>query len=524
MAETKRSSRTSAPIDILLWIGAGVLFIALLFARLVWSEIEWLSIVLGLLFVADLGLLVKRNFSAMRSRQAAFGFNSTITILLVIAIVGVLNFLAVKYPQKLDLTKSKINTLNDQTVKVVKGLQKPVKAAMFTKVTARDRFKPLFDSYKALNSKFEVEYVDPDREPTRAKTAGIKKYDTLQLTVGTRESKVEEITEEKVTNALIKLLKERSSTLCTITGHGEKSFGVNEAEGYAAVKKGLLEQSYEVKDFQLLQDAKDGKIPLETCDAVAVIGPTKSFVGPEVKILGDYLRAGGRAIFALDVNVKGGDYSPELTTLLAAWNIKVENGIIVDPVSKMIGVDAAVPVVASYSREHAITKDFQPNSFFPFVRPVSAIPAGTPDIKATWIAQTTPQSWAVTDTKQLASGQIRFTEGRDRKGPISVAVASEGRQKDASAPRPTRLVVFGTALMASNQYSHLGGNLDLFLNAVSWTLEDESLISIRARDEESSKVELTQKAGMAIFLITVVLAPLVIAVLGVVNWVRRRKL
>ena len=523
-SQHKKNTSQSAPIDVLLWTAAGVLAVALLFSRLVWSEYTWLSVATGLLFVAALGGIVKRNFTALRSRQAAYGFNSAVTIALVVAIVGVINFLAVKYPHKLDLTKNKLNTLNDQTIKVVKGLQKPVKAILFVKAVEKERFRPLMENYSALSTKFEVEYVDPDREPTRAKTAGIKKYGTLQLILGAKDTKIEDATEEKLTNALIKLTKDKSPTLCAVVGHGEKNFSATDADGYATVKKGLLEQAYEVRDFQLILDAKDGKIPSGTCDALAIVGPTKSYLDQEIKVLKQYLDDGGRAIFALDINVKGGDYAPELFSLLQSWSVKVDWGIVVDPISRAMGVDPVVPIIATYSRDHAITRDFQPNCLFPFVRPVSVIPPSHGELKATWIAQTTPQSWAVTDSKQLTTGQVKLTEGKDRKGPLSVAVAVEGKQKDSKATRSTRIVVIGTSHLASNQYQKAGGNLDFFLNAVTWTLEDESLISIRARDEENSKVELSQKAGTSIFIVTVVLLPLLIATMGVVNWVRRRKL
>ena len=55
----------------------------------------------------------------------------------------------------------------------------------------------------------KLEFVDPDREPTRAKEAGIKKYGTLHLQVGTRESNVDDVSEEKLTNALIKLVRDK---------------------------------------------------------------------------------------------------------------------------------------------------------------------------------------------------------------------------------------------------------------------------------------------------------------------------
>ncbi|MCM2276504.1 MAG: GldG family protein [Oligoflexia bacterium] len=519
-----QNKKNAETVSILLWSAAGALTLGMLFARAVYPELTWLSITIAIALVLTLGALIQRNRQAFRTRTAAFGLSSFVTAILVIAIIGVLNFLSYRYPLKKDLTQNQLHTLSDQTVKLVKGLTKPVKATVFVKAPQREQSRELLDNYKALSTQFEVEFVDPDREPTRTRQLGIRKLNTVHLTVGARDTKIEEPTEEKLTNALIKLLKDRSPTLCTVTGHGEKSFGSTEAEGYDAVKKALGQQAYEVKDFSLLQDLKDGKVP-ESCDALAIVGPTKSFFPAEIKALSEYLAGGGRALIALDVNLKGGDHAPELFPVLEAWQVKPGWAVIVDPYARLSGVDAAVPLV-NFSREHAITKDFQVTmpGAFPFARPIDIAPGAPAGLKVEWIGQTSPKSWGVTDAKELASGQVTFRPGRDRQGPLNVAVAIDGKTKDSKAARNTRMVVFGSSFFATNNFSRMGGNLDLFLNAASWLMEDESLISIRAKEEGPGKVELTQKSGAAIFLATVVVIPLLVAVAGIVIWVRRRKL
>jgi ABC-type uncharacterized transport system involved in gliding motility auxiliary subunit len=399
-------------------------------------------------------------------------------------------------------------------------LQNPVKATYFAKSGQRDQIRPLLDNYKGLNPKFEVEYSDPDREPTRAKQLGIKKYGTLHLLSGSRENKLEEPSEEKLTNALMKLIREKTTTLCAITGHGEKSFSSQEAEGYDSAKKALQEQSYAIKDISLLQE---GKIP-DSCDGVAILGPTRAFFAPEIKILQTYLEKGGRALVAIDLNIKGGEYAPELLPLLASWYVKPGTGLVVDPVSKMLGVDSSVAIIASFSKDQAITKDFQGNCFFPFTRTLELLPTPPASLHVQWIGQTTPKSWEVTDLKQLATGQVRLNEGHDRVGPLTAAAAVEGKLKDSQATKNTRLVVFGTSFFATNNFSRYGVNLDLFLNSISWIMEDESLISIRAKEDGPGKVELSQKAGTFIFLFTVVAIPLLTALTGLVIWIFRRRM
>jgi ABC-type uncharacterized transport system involved in gliding motility auxiliary subunit len=512
---------TSSRKNAILWTSSIVLAIASLFARAVYPEYLWLTIVLLLLFATALTFLLVENKKALMGRTAAYGANSAITVLLVVAIVGVLNFVSSKYPHKFDLTKNKTHTLSDQTDKLIKGLQKPVKATLFAKFNQQQQDRPLLDNYHALNPKFEVEYVDPDREPTRVKEAGIKKYGQLQLQVGTRESKIDEVTEEKLTNGLVKLLKDKVPTLCTSIGHGEKSFSSNEAEGYSQIKKFLIDESYDQQDFSL---AQEGKVP-EKCDAVAIVGANKDFMEGEIKALRDYLANGGRMVVGLDMNIKGSnDVAPQLTALLAEWNVKSAPTLIVDPFSKAAGVDAAIPILRNFSKDNVITKDVQGMVLFPFSRPVDA---GTSDTtnpaKAQWLVMTTPESWAVSDMSTL-KGAIEFRPGKDRKGPMSVAVAVNGKQKDSKAPRETRLVVFGSSQFATNNYSRFAGNLDFFMNSLAWVLEDESSISIRAKEEGPGKIEMSQKQAVFIGILTVILIPLMIAIAGVVIWVVRKRL
>jgi ABC-type uncharacterized transport system involved in gliding motility auxiliary subunit len=523
-AQKKDSTHTPASTiqnySVWLWIGTGIAALALLFARAIYPELLSLTILLSVLLLGGLSGLLMENRKALKSRAAAYGLNSFVTILLVLGIVSVINFLGSRYPLKKDFTQNKVHTLSEQSIKITQSLKAPLKATYFANLQQKEQFRPLFDNYKGLNPKFEVEFVDPTKDPSRTKLAGVKNYGTLVLSYGSRESKIEQISEEKVTNAMIKILKDKSPTLCSITGHGEKSFESGDAEGYQVVKKSLLEQSYLVKDLNIAQEAK---IP-ESCDAIAIIGPTKGFLEPETKALREYLNNGGRGVVAIDINLKGSEYSPELVSVLESWNAKPMTAFVVDPLSRMFGVDASVAIIPTFNRSQAITKDFQTNCVFPFTRPLEIVANPPAGLNVQWIAQTTPKSWAVTDFAQLAKGEISFHEGKDKQGPLNAALAIEGKQKDSKATKSTRLVVFGSSFFATNSGARNAGNLDLFLNSVSWTMEDESLISIRTKEEAPGKVELSQKAASFIAILTILVIPLLISAAGIAIWAYRRKL
>ncbi len=486
----------------------------------VYPEPAWAFYAVLAVFLVSLGLLVWTLRTTVSKRTAMYGANSLMTAALVLGILGVINFLGVKYPKKFDLTKSGLNTLSDQTEKVFKGLSQPVKLVLWSKPEEREKVRPILDNLRALSSKVEVEYADPVKEIVRAKQSGIKAESTLQAFVGERSSLIEAPNEEKITNAVIKLSKNSTPILCAVSEHGERDFESSQPDGYGLAKATLEKQNYTVRKLNLVTE---GKIPAD-CSLVAIIGPTKAFFAPEVKLVRDYLSAGGAAVFALDLNLKGPNYdaSPELTALLAEWGVESDLALVVDPVSQMLHLEATIPIIPTFSKAVSITKEMQGNTVFPLTRPFRVAANHPAGLKVEWLTQTTPNAWGEKDFGGLIKGAAKF-DSTDLKGPLYTAMAVDGKA-NPSAKKNTRIVAFGTSLVSANQWTRFGNNLDLFANSISWVLEDEILISIRAKEEPGGSISLTGIQGGLIRLLTVLVVPGIMIVLGIVVWLRRKKL
>jgi ABC-type uncharacterized transport system involved in gliding motility auxiliary subunit len=157
----------------------------------------------------------------------------------------------------------------------------------------------------------------------------------------------------------------------------------------------------------------------------------------------------------------------------------------------------------------------------PFSRPVTQItkpdskPDAKSDLKIEPLILTSSQSWSETNFKDLARGVAGFNPDQDVMGVQNPAIAVEGTK--------TRLVAFGSASFANNALSSKLANSDLFLNAVAWTLEDETSISIRPKENEPGKFEITGAQGLVILLLVAAL-PLLSAAGGLAFWAYRRKL
>ena len=157
-------------------------------------------------------------------------------------------------------------------------------------------------------------------------------------------------------------------------------------------------------------------------------------------------------------------------------------------------------------------------------------------VSAQDLVKTSAQSWAESDL--TLKDPIKFDEGKDRMGPISLAaVATVKGPTPAPTPTPSpapspapeepkapegRVVAVGDADFASNSLLGFQGNQDFFLNVVAWLAEDADLISIRPKEPENQALFLSRQVQQNVAWIALVLLPGLFVILGIVSWWRRR--
>src|SRR5215475_1577344 len=103
--------------------------------------------------------------TVFKSRQAKYGAYAGAYMLVIIAVLAAVNFLANRYTKSYDATSNKQFSLSDQTIKVVKGLKNDVKVYYFDDQTRFPQARDLLDRYSALSPKFQVDYIDPVKKP-----------------------------------------------------------------------------------------------------------------------------------------------------------------------------------------------------------------------------------------------------------------------------------------------------------------------------------------------------------------------
>ena len=143
----------------------------------------------------------------MKARQTKFVLYTTVYVLIVLAALGVLNFLANRYNKSYDATANKQFTLSDQTSKVARELKQDVNITYWDKPTAFQPARDLLDRYQNLSSKINVTYLDVDKNRTKAIAAGIKNFGAIHIDTGEKHEEAKSLSEEEVTGAIVRALK-----------------------------------------------------------------------------------------------------------------------------------------------------------------------------------------------------------------------------------------------------------------------------------------------------------------------------
>jgi ABC-type uncharacterized transport system involved in gliding motility auxiliary subunit len=471
---------------------------------------------------------IKHSFSRRTTR---YGLNSLLMTGVVLAIVVTLNLIAMNHDVKIDVTKNKLNTLSDQTVKVLKGLSREVRLRTFINPMQKSEFERVFDKYAFYSKHIKKEFVDVDKDPMAVKKYDIKTVGTVVVESDTRSAKVENLSgpddpklEEKLTNAIIQVEKGEKKKIYFVTGHGERLINDNSREGYTGMRDTLGVGRFLVEEINLVE--KD-KIPADA-EILVIAGPRKDFINHELTELENYLRRGGKLLVMLEPDSTK-TIQPFLAKHGVAWNQRkavVER----NRLQQLAQGNPLTPIVTTYDRSHEITRDAREMSIFAIATPVEKA-AKIPDgLTVTSLFSTSPASFE----SNVEGNQLKLNEKADRKGPLSLALAITGKATDAKAPAPAegeaekkgpefRMVVVGDSDFAANGLRTFGLDADLFQNMLSWLAKEEDLIAIRPKAADESTFDITEQRMRIITFASCILMPFFMMISGISVWLTRRR-
>jgi ABC-type uncharacterized transport system involved in gliding motility auxiliary subunit len=426
----------------------------------------------------------------------------------------VANVLAFQNPKQWDATEDKQNTLAPETIQALKSLPEAVNAIGFysTNLSTESADK-LLSNFKAnSNGKFDYQFVNPDTNPVAAREAGITGDGKIMLAMGDRKEIAAFATETELTKSLIKLISPEARSVYFLTGHGEANIESGEISMTIA-KQTLESKNYTVNSLNLLAE---NKIP-EDALAIIIPGPMKPVSDQEVRLLKQYVDAGGALVVMQNPNIATdfGNFPDLLAKYLAdEWGIILNNDIIID-----LNSQQPLNAISASASQHPITQNLSGNYIviMPQARSIS-IGSGIEGVTQTGLIFTSPNSWGEMNFTTAEGTQISFDPEEDLPGPLTMAVAGE------NATTKGRVVVFGNSAFATDQVFDTYGNGNMFINSVDWASEQENLINITPNTPKARTfVQPSQLQWIIILLGSVIVIPGLIVLAGVSTWLARRR-
>src|SRR5258707_8743525 len=173
----------------------------------------------------------------LKSRQTKYTAYAATYILVILAVLAAVNFLANRYDKSYDSTSNKQFSLSDQTIKVVGNLKNDIKLTYFDEASRFPQARDLLDRYTALSPKLKVEFIDPVKKPQQAKSAGYRRDVTILVDSGTRKEEAKSLTEEEVTGAIIRSQKSGERNVCFVDAANEHSITDEAATAFSFMKR-----------------------------------------------------------------------------------------------------------------------------------------------------------------------------------------------------------------------------------------------------------------------------------------------
>jgi ABC-type uncharacterized transport system involved in gliding motility auxiliary subunit len=521
-------------LGLLGWLGVVLVLaaVAIRFVKPEWMEwSRWLAVaavVVTGIYALSQWREIARSFQA---RNVRYGTIAAASVLIFLAILVGINWIANRQNKRWDLTESQQFTLSDQTRQVVGELDQPLRIRVFYE--SRDggsdqQYRDKLDEYAYLSNQVSVEYIDAIQEPSQAQAAEVQSLPTILFEYAGRTERTSSTDEQSLTNTLKKVILGQAKKVYFVQGHGEKDTSASDPSGYSGAVQQLKGDNFEAAPLNL---AQQGKIP-DDASVLIIAGPKSDLLPGEIDAVTAYLTRGGKLMLMLDPPTTADAPDPTgLIALAKSWAIDVGRNIVIDQtgMGQMFGGGPETPIAMPVS--HAITRNLRQITAFALARSATPIEGGSEGRFAQKVVESAPQSWAETDFKRLfTQRQVEANfEAGDLNGPVAIASATSMAAPEAppaaspDAPKPeTRVIVIGDSDFAANRLLFFQGNPDLFLNMVNWLAQQEDLISIRPRDPQNRGIQMTADQVSRLFWITIAFIPLVLFGNAVWVWWKRR--
>ena len=480
---------------------------------------------------------MKKLLNSFKTRAFRVGGYSVIAAAIVIAIVIVANVVVNALPtniKMIDLSQNLLYSFSDQTRKIVSEADRQVVIYWICQAGYENStLENVLDRYEELSDKLSVVPIDTNNNPTFAETYNLSEVSNNSLLVASDlrfryidAAEIIETTgmydkdgnylgtsasldgEQEITSAINYCLMKTLPKVYQTTGHGESYL----PERYVDAVERL---NLTIEDLNLLLTG----IPAD-CDTLMMIDPKGDISRNEYELLSGYLEKGGRMILVTSPRTAE---RPNIDELMSDYCMREETGILAEGDSTMYAAAYDQRYLLPEMTKHTITQPLIDNRYVVFM-PISSgiVRYGNSDyITLTRLLTTSSSSYSKVAGYQMST--VEMEEG-DLKASYGVCVLAEKVSPDYSND-DTMVVWFSSASIVDEKVDTMvsGGNMDMFLNSLSYICEQTNSISIHSKSLNYRYLNVSGAAATLWSVILIGVIPVACLTVGLVIFLRRRK-
>ncbi len=467
-------------------------------------------------------------------RRLKHGSYSIALAVLIVAAAVVLNLIAGQIPSrytKIDVSGEQLTVLGEQTKEMLDTLTDDITLYYIVQDSDRDSsVSMLLERYADYSSHISLVEKDPVLNPQFASQYTDETLsDNSVIVVSGDKSRVIDYNdmyeyefnysyytytatgfdaEGQITSAISAMAGGDLPKLYTLTGHNELSLT-------DSMQQSVEKENIEVEELNLITA---DEVPSDA-DCILICSPTTDLSEEESEKLEDYLRAGGDAIFITDYVT---EELENLDAVLADYGAELTDGIVLEGNSNYY-VQIPYYLVPDINSTE-VSSDMAGGSAYVLLVGAQGIEISedaADDISFSQILTTSDSSFAKADVVNMSSYE---KESGDIDGPFAVGVTiTEPAGEDDG--EETRLAIFTSSALVDDSANQMvsGGNFRLFVNTLSWACGREASVSVPSKSLSMDYLTVTAASANFWSIVTIVMIPAVLLLIGLAVWLSRRK-
>lgn len=514
-----------------------------------------------------------------RRKKLKYGTLATVITAVVLAsvVIGnvIVNVLDNRYNWNIDLTSSGLYEIDAQTVSYLNKINSDIQIAVMSDEQNFDNDPKLkvveetLNRFKAeSNGHISVEYIDMTKHPeavsrySQGYDGDFSAYDTvvkcgdLVRVVGIDSMIKTDQTPNYMTMSYdysYTFIGEQSliSAIMGVTDLNPIKVGIisktagqpiyydYNSPAFQGVKTTTIDvdgmlQLFEKNNYIVTElDLASDSFTADEYDLVVLCAPYNDLSEAQIKKLSDYLYNNGQ--YNADLIYFGSFFqqeTPNLDAFLELWGLKIGNAVVMESNTAAAQVvpsiiyqqisDVPVAAVSSNDLNSSVTASKLP-VVVPFSRPITMLFTDPNNGRETQALLTTPNTSYL---RPLDIPAEEFNEANAEKGSYALAVIADNEVIVDNSAHTSRIVAFGTPwildpyIVESKSYA----NADYFISVMNQMTGKEGVLTIAEKSLDTTSVSITTAQAKAIRTVTVIVLPLLVAVIGFVVYIRRKNL